>query len=44
MSKFQYSGVIKMKMYKKYNADIFDAELVKIYAASQSSVPSRYDR
>lgn len=33
-----------MKMYKKYNADIFDAELVKIYAASQSSVPSRYDR
>lgn len=31
-------------MYKKYNADIFDAELVKIYAASQSSVPSRYDR
>lgn len=33
-----------MKMYKKYNADIFDAELVKTYAASQSCVPSRYDR
>lgn len=31
-------------MYKKYNADIFDAELLKIYAASQSSVPARYDR
>ncbi|MDO5385776.1 MAG: hypothetical protein Q4F75_00720 [Pseudomonadota bacterium] len=33
-----------MKMYKKYNADIFDAELLKMYAASQSSIPSRYDR